>query len=130
LKAKIKQKVRNLSTDCCASGIVKENAMRSRSFYCICHALLCWHVTCIRGNQTPANPIFTPSLRKPHTNAPPTLLPSNTPPPTSTEHRCARHSKRGAVNCRLPVGVGSCSGQALNEFSNCGQSGDAGLGIS
>jgi len=110
--------------------------MRSRSFlfvFVLVLAMLACNLPSNAATETPTLTILTPSVTQAlPTNAPTqTLLPSNTPPPTSTGTPSVpvTFPKEVAVNCRLGPGVGwiVLSGLSVGTSSQiAGKSGDAG----
>lgn len=108
--------------------------MKSRSFlfvFALVLAMLACNLPSNAATETPTLTIFTPSVTQAlATNAPTqTLLPSNTPPPTSTGTPTVpvAFPKEVAVNCRLGPGVGwiVLSGLSVGASSQiAGKSGD------
>src|SRR6266508_7029637 len=110
--------------------------MKSRSFlfvFALVLAMLACNLPSKAATETPTLAIFTPSVTQAlPTNAPTqTLLPSNTPPATSTGTPAVPVAlpKEVAVNCRLGPGVGwiVLSGLSVGTSSQiAGKSGDGG----
>jgi hypothetical protein len=110
--------------------------MKSRTFLSVAAlvlAILACNLPSNAATETPTLTIFTPSITQPIPTIAATqpLLPSNTPPPTSTGTPTVpiASPKDVAVNCRLGPGVGwvVLSGLSVGTSSQiAGKSGDGG----